>query len=307
MPEKDQRTNKTTSMMDIARQFGVNAHQPPIAEPSYTCEACHDLGYITPDVPLDHPKRGTLLPCPACELGQENKRQILIRKFKQTQLPSNYANAHLEDWFQNLSPEQRQGKYLAYFFAGTFAASGGLVSVHDALSRFWAAKIFKTLPDFLTAQLNQPDKLRYGLVLQGAVGIGKTWLAAAALNAMRDKHHVIFARSGDMLEAAISTWGTTEKQTDVLEAYRSAEILFLDDVHIDTSNKLSSYHREIMTTLIRYRYDHRMPTMITCNSDKETFYEEWGKRLADAVMEMCHWIPMGGDKLRDTEQDWKAI
>lgn len=307
MPNKDERTNKTMSMMDIARQFDTDAHQLPAAEPSHTCDVCHDLGYVTPDVPLDHPKRGKLYPCPACELGQQNKREYLIRKFKQTQLPENYANAHLEDWFQNLSPEQRRGKYLAYFFTQTFATADGLVSVHEAITRFQEAKLFKSLPDFLTAQLNQPDKQRFGLVLQGAVGIGKTWLMAAALNAMRDKHHVIFVRSGDMLDAVISTWGTTEKQTDVLETYRGAEILFLDDVHIDPNNKISGYHREIMTTLLRYRYDHRMPTMMTVNADKETFYEDWGKRLADAVLDMCHWIPMGGDKLRDTKQDWKAI
>jgi DNA replication protein DnaC len=130
---------------------------------------------------------------------------------------------------------------------------------------------------------------------------------AAVLNAMRESHHVIFARSDDVLSAAKDTWGTQETQSDALARYQYAEILFLDDMHIDTNLKLSSHYREIMTSLIRHRYDHNMPTMITCNMEKSEFYEDWGKRLADAVMDMCHWIPIGGEKLRDTDQDWSAI
>lgn len=301
----DERTNKTLSLSEMAKRMGIE-HYEPLPEVSPTCTYCRDLGWIKAD--SDNPHiHGRIIPCNHCALGEENKRDILIRKFRQTQLPEHYADARLADWHGNLTSEERKGKYLAYYFTESFVAKGGWASTHDAITKLEEANIFRQLPDFLTNQLNQPDKMRFGLVLQGSVGIGKTWLLAAALNALRDSHHVIFARSGDVLEEAVSTWGTSDKQSDVLAPYRQAEILFLDDMHIDTSTRMATHYREIMTTLIRHRYDHKMPTMITCNSDKDTFYEEWGKRLADAVLDMCHWIPMGGDKLRDTEQEWSAI
>jgi DNA replication protein DnaC len=300
------RNNKPMSMADLARQRGIEAQPQQEVETSYTCEYCQDVGMIKADNP-NLRVHGRLVPCPECERGAANMRDILARKFRQTQMPEHYAVARLADWFNNLTSDERKGKYLAYYFTQSFVASSGWASTHDAIHKLENANIFRQLPDFLTAQLAQPDKARFGLVLQGSVGIGKTWLMAAALNALRDSHHVIFARSGDVLEEAVSTWGTSDKQSDALAPYRQAEILFLDDVHIDTTTKMATHYREIMTTLIRHRYDHKLPTMITCNADKETFYEDWGKRLADAVLDMCHWIPMGGDKLRDTEQNWKAI
>ena len=311
MSDTDQRTSKTLSLAEITSRVNASADgKEPIA-PAYDCTHCNDLGLIAYDVPVGHPHHGKLVPCSRCEKGREMQRTILSRKFEQVHLPRHYIDARLRNWFDNLTAEQRKGKYLAYCFTLSFAEHGGQASAHDAIDLFSEAnavhQIVKQLPASLVGQRQQADKVRFGLVLQGAVGIGKTWLMAAALNAMRDTHHVTFAKCSDLLEEIISTWGTSEKQSDALDPYRHTEILFLDDVHMDTTNKVSTYYREIMTTLIRHRYDHQMPTMITTNADKNTFYEAWGKRVADAVLDMCHWVPMGGDKLRDTTQDWSAL
>jgi hypothetical protein len=45
-----------------------------------------------------------------------------------------------------------------------------------------------------------------------------------------------------------------------------------------------------------------LPTLITTNHNIEQFYSLWGERTADVVAEMCAWIHLGGEKLRNVSQ-----
>jgi DNA replication protein DnaC len=103
------------------------------------------------------------------------------------------------------------------------------------------------------------------LVLVGAVGCGKTHLAAAIKNE-RDKRadQTLFMTAPDLLDYLRATYAPDSNVTydRGFDAIRNAEVLILDDYGAHSS---TPWAEEKLFQLLNYRFNARLPTVITTN------------------------------------------
>ena len=103
------------------------------------------------------------------------------------------------------------------------------------------------------------------LVFRGGYGCGKTHLAAAIANvAEQSGQRVVFAIVPDLLDHLRATFApNSDVAYDALfEKVRESALLVLDDFGAENS---TAWATEKLFQLINYRYNYRMPTVITTN------------------------------------------
>lgn len=103
------------------------------------------------------------------------------------------------------------------------------------------------------------------LVLAGGVGCGKTHLAAAIKNE-RDEHglQTLFKTAPDLLDHLRATFAPDSNVTydRSFDAVRNAQVLILDDYGAHSS---TPWAEEKLFQLLNYRFNARLPTVITSN------------------------------------------
>lgn len=104
-----------------------------------------------------------------------------------------------------------------------------------------------------------------GLYLQGGVGTGKTYNAAAiAANVSSKGFSVLFTSAIEIFSAIRETFATNDSSSQVLERYAQCKLLVLDDLGKEPNSRWS-----VMTlfTLINARYEQMYPTIFTSQYD----------------------------------------
>ena len=103
------------------------------------------------------------------------------------------------------------------------------------------------------------------LVFIGKVGCGKTHLAAAIANRQVARGSlVLFSTVSDLLDHLRATFmpSSTEVYDDLFQKMREAALLVLDDLGAQQS---TPWANEKLFQLLNYRYNSRIPTIITMN------------------------------------------
>lgn len=119
------------------------------------------------------------------------------------------------------------------------------------------------------------------LVLLGPNGCGKTHLAAAIGNYQLKKGKpVLFVFIPDFLDHLRSTFSPDSKVTydDLFERVKKAPLLILDDLGEQSS---TPWAQEKLYQLINYRYNARLPTVVTSCFSLEEIETRIGSRLGD--------------------------
>ncbi len=268
-------------------RFEVDPRAESEPEP---CAVCSNRGWV-----YDQHKQPTH--CPAnCESSQANRRRIAGKYQRDSQLPSRYQDFTFETWRQ-LPASDKTGKVLAGHAAQAFAQNPHSVSLHSMIK---AVQQYAAIPAWMQTALTQADVVRPGYVLSGSVGTGKTGLCVAAMNALLAAGTpVLYMRVLDVLKALSQTWQNGGEK-ELLERFKNASVLFLDDFGMDSAPL--DYQKAYMQIIVRHRHGNELPTMATTNLTRDQFTAAWGAQTSDALFELCHWIPVGGAKLRDTHQ-----
>lgn len=123
------------------------------------------------------------------------------------------------------------------------------------------------------------------LILQGSNGCGKTHLAAAIANSLRESgKEVLFIVVPDLLDHLRSSFGPDSRVSyDALfEKIKKVPVLVLDDFG---EHSATQWAKEKLYQLINYRYNAQLPTVVTTVLTLEQIEGSVGSRLAD--MNIC--------------------
>jgi DNA replication protein DnaC len=122
--------------------------------------------------------------------------------------------------------------------------------------------------------LKYAEDPRGWLVFIGKVGCGKTHLVAAIANeALACGSLVLFSTVSDLLDHLRATFmpSSTEVYDQLFQKMREAALLVLDDLGAQQS---TPWANEKLFQLLNYRYNSRMPTIITTNNAGSQGIEE---------------------------------
>ncbi len=215
-------------------------------EAEKACPICKGMGYVRADVPVGHPDFGKLVPC-TCRLAELAQRRVAaLRTLSDLEILARMTFETFVSEGHGLPPDKQDNLRWAYEDARGFA-----------------------------------KKPEGWLVLKGGYGCGKTHLAAAIANSCVERGQpVLLITIPDLLDhlrAAFAPSSPTDYDTR-FEEVRTAPILILDDLGTESS---TPWAQEKLFQIINYRYNARLPTVITTNHELEEIPLRLRSRLVD--------------------------
>ena len=136
----------------------------------------------------------------------------------------------------------------------------------------------RTARDVAKAYAQSPEGW---LVLEGTYGSGKTHLAAAVANMRLQRDEIVlFITAPDLLDHLRTTYGPTSDvgYDEMFDRLRNVPLLVLDDLGVENP---SPWAQEKLFQLLNYRYNLRLPTIITTNTDLDLLDPRIRSRLLD--------------------------
>lgn len=133
-------------------------------------------------------------------------------------------------------------------------------------------------------------KERNSMIFFGSTGTGKTHLAAAISNhVINDKHHpVMFGTYIEYLDRIRSEFSDTEHTKHEM---KSLPLLVIDDLG---KEKQTAWSDQTLFEIINYRYEHRLPILITTNLSPDELTRRYDKAVISRLHEMCVYVSMIG-------------
>ena len=139
--------------------------------------------------------------------------------------------------------------------------------------------------------------VRSGLLFQGTIGSGKTTLMYAMYGLYKQfASPVIYTTAYDL---HTQFKHQLEKEASRYEEFLRAKYLFLDELGSEPE-RCQSYGTEYtpVQNLISYRYDRKLPTIVTTNIADDKILDRYGPRMMDRINEMFSILRFKGDSYR---------
>lgn len=120
------------------------------------------------------------------------------------------------------------------------------------------------------------DNPKYGFMLSGPIGCGKTYLMSAVANKFLELNKTVaFVKMSQLINEIKQSFVFSDDQTlhDLLYKCKKASVLFIDDLG---SEAISEWSRdEILFSVLDYRMENELLTCFTTNLSKELLYETY--------------------------------
>ena len=210
------------------------------------CPICGGAGYLREDVPVGHPRFGKLTPCQCLQATLEERHLSDLRAISNLDALARYTFDSFKPEGVGLTEERRDNLRRVYEIARSFA-----------------------------------DAPQGWLVLLGGYGCGKTHLAAAIANEQIVRGQpALFVVVPDLLDHLRATYGPRSPVTydERFDQVRNAPLLILDDLGTQSSTE---WAQEKLFQLFNYRYNARLPTVVTSNRELEAIDIRIRSRLTD--------------------------
>jgi DNA replication protein DnaC len=210
------------------------------------CPHCEGLGYVVPAVGPDDPGFGRAVTC-VCR-AEEQQKARLDSLLKLSQLGA-----------------------LDHCTFETFIPDGhGLTHTRQ--------RNLRMAFDRAAAYAGQPIGW---LILKGGYGCGKTHLAAAIANyRLAAGQPVLFVNTPDLLDHLRATFNpeSTVSYDERFDQVRTSPLLILDDLGTQSN---SEWAQEKLYQILNFRYNAKLPTVITTNLDLEAIEIRVRSRMVD--------------------------
>ncbi|MBM2848851.1 MAG: hypothetical protein HW418_1793, partial [Anaerolineales bacterium] len=204
------------------------------------------VGYLRDDLPVGHPNFGKVRPCTCQMENLQMQRALQLREDSNTEILG--------------------GKTFDTFLSEGVSPDPNIrATVHSAFER-------------CRAFAEHPEKW---LLLTGTYGCGKTHLAAAIANqCLAHGKPVLFLNTPDLLDYLRETYApsTASTYSERFDEIRTAPLLVLDDLGTESP---TNWAIEKLYQILNYRYNARLPTVITTNRELKDIDQRVASRLSD--------------------------
>ena len=138
--------------------------------------------------------------------------------------------------------------------------------------------------------MQKPNDQKNMLIYHGTAGIGKTYFCAALTDWCFEKFNDFMYWKEEHLLRKLRL-GISEGKGDYLDNLRlmiDRELIILDDVGSGInpekfSNRDLEFRREVFFSLLDYRYNNMLPTIITSNFTRQEFEIVYSKRITSRL------------------------
>lgn len=153
--------------------------------------------------------------------------------------------------------------------------------IEDQSHREAASRAFNASKSFVDECQINPHTL--GILFTGPVGSGKTFLAASIANALMEAQlQVLFLVVPDLLDELRATYKTEVNEMDLLDSARSIPFLILDDLG---AHNYTDWTRNRIYSIINYRMNELLPTIITSNLSLDEMEDYIGVRTTSRIIQ----------------------
>ena len=131
------------------------------------------------------------------------------------------------------------------------------------------------------------DYVNTSLYLYVAVGIGKTYIAAALLkHDIENGKSALFITTADLLDKIRACYDDKNnmRESQVVHSYMDIDNLYLDDIG---SEKVTDWAIHRLYTIIDHRYSEDKRTVFTSNLSLDELKTLYGDRFTSRIIEMC--------------------
>jgi DNA replication protein DnaC len=151
----------------------------------------------------------------------------------------------------------------------------------DKTHREGAAKALNAAKGFVEECKQNPHAL--GILFTGPVGSGKTYLAASIANELIEAQlQVLFLVVPDLLDELRATYKSDVNEMDLLDTARTIPILILDDLG---AHNYTDWTRNRLYSIINYRMNELLPTVITSNLTLDEMEDYIGVRTTSRIIQ----------------------
>lgn len=147
---------------------------------------------------------------------------------------------------------------------------------------------------------------RSGLLMTGDFGTGKSALCfwAVRRRALRTNEVPLLIRYRQFIDAVQDCYrrGSENRKLDFIMGAQQAEILMLDDfghVNLLLGTEAHPDKQEIVLEVLDWRTQNDMPTLIVTNLTQAQLMAQFNGAITGRLMELCQWVEMGGQNLRE--------
>lgn len=223
------------------------------------------------DISSDYPNFVENQVCPYCQgrgIYLEGDVAYPCRCMQTRKLENQFRNARISRELMNCRFDRFR---LEYYIS----------EMGDQSHRERAAKALQAAKGFVNECQQNLHSL--GVLFTGPVGSGKTFLAAAIANELMEAQlKVLFLVVPDLLDELRATYKSNLNELDLLDTARTIPVLILDDLGV---HNYTDWTRNRLYSIINYRMNEQLPTIITSNLTLDEMEEYIGMRTTSRIIQ----------------------